>query len=43
LIAGQAMDLYGPNGFPYSLAIVLAIFLVAIGLRERAKRRAIGR
>lgn len=40
LIAGQAMELYGPNGFPYSMAIVLAIFLVAIGVRERFKHRA---
>lgn len=41
LIAGQAMDRYGPNGFPYAMAIVFAVFLVAIGLREQSKRRRI--
>ncbi len=35
------MEHYGPNGFPYAMAIVFAVFLVAIGLRERSKRRRI--
>lgn len=43
LIAGQAMDRYGPSGFPYSMVGVFAIFLAAIAIRERFKRRAAGR
>jgi MFS family permease len=43
LIAGQAMDHYGPDGLPYAIAIVFALFLAAIGVRERFKRRAGGR
>ena len=43
LIAGQAMDLYGPNGFPYAMSMVFAVFLAAIAIRERFKRRATGR
>ncbi len=43
LIAGQAMDLYGPNGFPYAMALVFVVFLAAIAIRERFKRRATGR
>jgi MFS family permease len=39
LIAGLAVDIYGPSGFPYAMALVFALFLAAISLRERAKRR----
>ncbi|MEZ5925590.1 MAG: MFS transporter [Hyphomicrobiaceae bacterium] len=39
LIAGYAMNSFGPNGFPYAMAIVFALFIIAIGAREHAKRR----
>jgi MFS family permease len=43
VIAGQAMDRFGPDGFPYAMGLVFAVFLAAIVVRERSKPRAAGR
>jgi MFS family permease len=38
MLAGWAFQGYGPDGFPYSLAVVLAIFLALMWIRGRWKR-----
>jgi predicted MFS family arabinose efflux permease len=37
MLAGWSFEDFGPDGFPYSLAVVLAAFLVLMWIRERWK------
>ncbi len=37
MVAGWAFQTFGPDGFPYSLAILFAVFLLLMWLRERWK------
>jgi len=38
LLTGWTMQVFGPDGFPYSIALILAAFAIIIVWRERQKR-----